>query len=224
MRRTYRLVGLGLAVLAAYTLTALPASAGTADDEAQFVSMINSLRAQKGLPALQVDAELTAIARSWAGSMAQAGDISHNPNFASWVSQDWVKLGENVGVGPDVAGLHQAFVNSPSHYRNLVDGEFTRVGVGVVRGADGMIYTSHQFMRLRSDSTAVSQPAPAPAPAPEPVAPTPSPVPAPTAGSTPVSASESATGTAAAPAATGTEPPPALDQALTGLRSLDAAA
>jgi hypothetical protein len=237
MRRISRAVGLTVAVLAAWAVMALPAGAGTADDEAQFVSMINSLRASKGLAPLQVDAELTSIARRWAGSMADAGNISHNPNFAGWVTQDWVKLGENVGVGPDVPGLHQAFVNSPSHYRNLVDGEFTRIGVGVVRGADGMIYTAHQFMRLRSDSGAVSAPAPAPDPVVAP-APAPAPPPAPVADVVAPAATPS-TGTTGSAAGTSggsdasdeasaplraVEPPPALDHALTGLRSLDAAA
>ena len=53
--------------------------------------------------------------------MVQAGQISHNPNLGSEVSGDWTKLGENVGVGYDVDGLMQAFINSPAHYKNLVD-------------------------------------------------------------------------------------------------------
>ncbi len=43
----------------------------------------------------------------------------------------------------------QAFINSPAHYRNLVDPVWTHVGVGVTHAADGRIYTTHNFMALR---------------------------------------------------------------------------
>ncbi|HZQ27644.1 MAG TPA: CAP domain-containing protein [Acidimicrobiales bacterium] len=140
------------------------ATASPAAMENDFVSRINALRASKGLGALQVDAELTGIARNWSAKMAQAGTISHNPNFANEVRANWVKLGENVGVGPDVPSLFQAFVNSPHHYENLVDPAFTRVGVGVVVTSKGTVYTAHQFERLASDGGAAA-PAPAAAPA-----------------------------------------------------------
>jgi hypothetical protein len=66
-------------------------------------------------------------------------------------------------MGPDVDGLFQAFVNSPHHYENLVDPAFTRVGVGVAV-ANGMIFTAHEFMALRTTAPP-ARPAPAPAPA-----------------------------------------------------------
>jgi hypothetical protein len=137
------------------------ASASTGSDEAAFVAKINQLRASKGLGQLQVDGQLTGIARNWASHMAAAGGISHNPNLANQVTENWTKLGENVGHGTDVDSLFQAFVNSPEHYRNLVDPAFNYVGVGVVRAADGTMYTSHEFMRL-AGTAAVAAPAPRP--------------------------------------------------------------
>jgi hypothetical protein len=173
------------------------AASGPAGMESEFVARINALRASKGLGALVVDAELTGIARHWAAQMAAAGDISHNPSFGSQVQANWVKLGENVGMGPSVPSLHDAFVRSPHHYVNLVDPAFTRIGVGVVIGRNGTIFTSHQFERLASDDAAaparaVSAPSPARAArsaAPRAAAPSPAPaaaVPAPTAAPKPV--------------------------------------
>ena len=146
------------------------AHASTGSMESDFVARINALRTSKGLAPLKVDSELTTIARRWAGKMAAAGTISHNPNFANEVSADWTKLGENVGMGPDVASVHTAFVKSAHHYANMVDPAFTRIGVGVVVNPDGTLFTSHQFERLASDDAA---PAPAPAPT---AAPAPAPV------------------------------------------------
>jgi hypothetical protein len=161
-----RLVVLVVAVLVvSLGFVAAPASAqtDTASLESEFVAKINALRASKGLSQLEVHPELLALGRSWAGQMAKADQISHNPNLANAVQADWQKLGENVGVGMTVDKLHQAFIDSPAHYKNLVDPVWTHIGVGVVIGKDGAIFTSHQFMQLR-----VSTPTPPTTTAPRP--------------------------------------------------------
>jgi hypothetical protein len=151
----------GLFLALAIPLTAAaPVSADPGSDEAAFVAKINALRASKGLPSLQVDAQLTGIGRSWSIHMANANGISHNPNLAGQVTSNWQKLGENVGVGGDVQSLFDAFVASPEHYRNLVDPDFRFIGVGVVYG-NGRLWTSHEFMTLR---TSVVRTPPAAAP------------------------------------------------------------
>ena len=174
-----------IVALAALVVPALPPAAAATDAaavEAQFVERINGLRVSKGLNRLVVDGELVAVARRWAASMARADRISHNPNLGDQVKSDWVKLGENVGVGMTVARLHDAFVASPTHYKNLVDKDFTHVGVGVVYGRDGAIFTTHQFMRLAGGRMSTqpvpahpSATAPAPAADPEPTPPPPPP-------------------------------------------------
>ena len=158
MRRLVVLV-VALAVVALGFVGA-PASAQTDPPtaEAEFVSAINDLRASKGLGSLTVHPELVALGRSWAGQMAKADQISHNPDLANAVKADWQKLGENVGVGMTVAKLHRAFIDSPSHYKNLVDPAFTHIGVGVVLGRDGAIFTAHQFMQLRTSAATSTAP------------------------------------------------------------------
>ena len=159
-----RLVVLVVAVLVvSLGFVAAPASAqtDTASIESEFVTKINALRASKGLSQLDVHPELLALGRSWAGQMAKADQISHNPNLANAVKADWQKLGENVGVGMSVDKLHQAFIDSPAHFKNLVDPVWTHIGVGVVIGRDGAIFTSHQFMQLRV-STPTAPPTTAP--------------------------------------------------------------
>jgi uncharacterized protein YkwD len=155
--------------------------------ESDFVGRINSLRASKGLNALQVSSPLVGVARGWTDQMVAAGEISHNPNLSGAVAGGWTKLGENVGVGYDVNGLMQAFVASPAHYANLVDPVWTHVGVGVTRAGDGRIYTTHNFMALGGGAppppapptTAPPAPAPKAPAAPAPPAPPPPPPPPP---------------------------------------------
>jgi len=177
VRKVLAGIVLGVLVAAGSLIgTSTPAAAASAGDEAAFVSKINALRQSKGLGSLTVSGELTSIGRSWSERMLANGAISHNPSFPSQVTANWLKLGENVGHGGSVDSLFQAFVNSPAHYKNLVDPEFTHVGVGVVVGPDGSLWTSHQFMRLAAaaapTATRVAS-APKPAAAPRPAAPKP---------------------------------------------------
>ena len=142
--------------------------------ESQFVNRINGLRSSRGLSQLQVSGELVGVARAWTDQMVAAGQISHNPNLASQVSGGWTKLGENVGVGYDVEGLMQAFINSPAHYANLVDPVWTHLGVGVTMAGDGRMFTTHNFMALGGGQPppATTPPLPAAAPSgPPPTAP-----------------------------------------------------
>ena len=230
-------VALVVGALSALVPVALPvatsARAASGDPvamEQQFVSRINGLRSSKGLGGLTVDAELTGIARRWAANMARAGGISHNPSLASQVTENWVKLGENVGMGPDVDSLFTAFVQSPHHYANLVDPAFTRVGVGVVLTADGTIYTAHEFMSLAGASqvtSAPAQPRPAPAPVRRPAPPAAAPAravrPAVAAAPPPAPVSPPQPGPVAAPPAQPIEvlPTPHAVQSLEVLRSFD---
>ena len=123
------LYGLILA-LALSSLFPAAAHADTAVDEAAFVAKINGLRGTLGLAPLQVNANLTAKARTWSAGMAAAGKIWHS-SLSDGITENWMKLGENVGMGGSVDGLHKAFVNSPHHYENLVDPAFGYVGIGI---------------------------------------------------------------------------------------------
>ncbi len=144
-------------------------SAGAADSAAasQLISLTNSLRASRGLPALQSNGALTAKAEAWAQNMANTGVLAHSV-LADGAPGEWIHLGENVGRGGDVNGIHNAFVASASHLKNLVDPGFRYVGIGVV-SINGGIYVSEVFMQTDSQP-AVSSPAPtagAPSPSPQ---------------------------------------------------------
>ena len=152
-RSVARLVGL-LAALALIAGLALPAVAGAADGRVgDYVGRINGLRSSVGVQPLQVDGELTAAAQACAERMAASNTLSHSPDITSGITQQWLKVGENVGVGPDVATIFAAFVASPHHYENLVDPAFNRVGVGVADGG-GRQWTCHRFMEVAGPSPA----------------------------------------------------------------------
>lgn len=126
----------------------LPTSALAAVDpvsaETQFVGLINQERTARGLQPLAVHADLVTAARDQASAIDAAGYLFHNPDLGS-VTDGWTKLGENVGYGGSVTGLHAAFMNSPDHRANILDPAYTHVGVGVV--VDGStLWVAEVFM------------------------------------------------------------------------------
>ena len=132
-----------------------------AAEEGRFVELINAERVKGGLTPLVPMPELVSVGRDWSKVMLtqSAGSdsclISHNPALATKITMNWRRLGENVGCGDvDVDFLHQKFVNSPPHYKNIMDPTFDSIGIGIVYDGDVMFVTQ-QFMDLR-DATATT--------------------------------------------------------------------
>ena len=138
-----------------------PAFAASSPSSAeQFIADINALRAQVGVGALSESSALDSIAAGWTVHLESVGTLSHNPNLAASAPSNWRVLGENVGAGPNVADLQQAFTNSPEHYANMVNSSYNQVGVAVQIDSRGVMWVTEDYMDL---------PAPTPAAAPAPV-------------------------------------------------------
>lgn len=151
MRNVWRSMVGAVAIAVSVTLVApapAPAVADTAAHEAAFVSKLNDLRASKGLRTLKVDTRLTGLGRAWADKLADDGRLSHNMNLPKVAPSTWLVLGENVGTGDDVQSIHNAFVASPGHYKNLLDRRWDSVGIGVVVSG-GRIWVAEQFMATK---------------------------------------------------------------------------
>lgn len=163
-------------------LSAGVAHASTATDEAKFVSLINQERSSRGLRTLVVKSDLVSVARKHSADMAAKGTIWHGDSTPYKIS-GWTIYGENVGMGPTVADLHRAFMDSPDHRANILEKAFNQIGVGVVI-KDGTIFVTEIFVKRGSTTTTTTtttttkktttsrttSTAPKPAPAPKPVA------------------------------------------------------
>ena len=142
-----------IAALAFGILSALasPASA-LSSEESRFVTLHNNARSSRGIAKLSVQSDLTTVARRHSGRMAAKGTIWHNPNLANEVGGNWTVLGENVGMGPDVDSLFQAFMDSTGHRANILDKDYNQFGVGVVI-KEGTIYVTVVFAHRSSTSS-----------------------------------------------------------------------
>lgn len=118
---------LGAVAAAAALVGAAPAGA-TTTREARLVQRINHARAQHGLPALRLDAQLSAAARSHATSMAAQRLLFHTAAFPCC----WDAMAENVATGFTVRGVHRSLMASALHRHNILDRRMRQVGVGVI--------------------------------------------------------------------------------------------
>ena len=150
-RITLALTTLALALAAVLTgaLTAAPAGATTAEDS--LTARLNGARSDHGVPSLATRSDLVAVARAQATRMADSGTLYHNPNLTTDVT-NWRWVGENVGYGPDVQTVHVAFMNSDGHRANILDTDYTEVGVGVVERGD-RVWVAEVFRRPQTVTT-----------------------------------------------------------------------
>jgi peptidoglycan hydrolase-like protein with peptidoglycan-binding domain len=67
-------------------------------------------------------------------------------------------VGENVGYGPDALTVHAAFMNSAPHRANILDRDYTEVGIGAVT-VNGRVWVAEVFrrpMRVTTSSVRVT--------------------------------------------------------------------
>jgi hypothetical protein len=131
VRKTVVAAAVSISALGATLALATPALASSN----AMVAATNASRSAAGLPALQENSQLDAVAQGWANKLAATQVLAHNPSLSSQIT-GWSTIGENVGMGADVATLEQAFMASPAHKANILSGAFTQVGVGSASSTD----------------------------------------------------------------------------------------
>lgn len=123
--------------------------------ESQMFQLMNAERAANGLGAYTYDASLSRLARIRGHQMIDQGYFGHRDPFGFTM---YVELLNHFGFGFRFAGENlvmngysydvsaslavEGLMNSPTHRANMLNGNFTRVGVGeVTDGAGGHYYT-----------------------------------------------------------------------------------
>ncbi|ABO66674.1 MULTISPECIES: CAP domain-containing protein [Geobacillus] len=120
--------------------------------EQQVVELTNKERAKHGLPALQVDLALSKVAREKSRDMAVNNYFSHNsPTYGSPFEMmkkfgiSYTAAGENIAKGQRTPQeVVNAWMNSEGHRANILNKNFTHIGVGFEE--NGYIWTQ-QFIR-----------------------------------------------------------------------------
>ena len=167
MRRLVAAFAVAATAVVGSAALATPALASSASD---LGAATNAARGAAGLPALALDAQLTAVAQGWANQLAAAGTLSHNPALRTQVT-NWNVLGENVGMAGDIPSVQAAFMASPGHRDNILDPRFTQMGVASATSTNASCGCQVLWVVVdfRHPVSAAAVAAPAPKPVPKPV-------------------------------------------------------
>ncbi len=129
--------------------------------EQQLVDQLNQSRAQAGLPPLKIDDRLVQAAREHSQRMAETRTLSHvlsgEPGVADRIAATGLhfnRSGENVGYNSDFNGLHSGWMHSPPHRANILNPDYTLVGIGVARGSDGVYWATQDFAHGTAERSA----------------------------------------------------------------------
>lgn len=160
--------------------------------ERQMLELINQERATAGLNPVKLNTLLNDSSEDHSKWMIGTDEFSHTGQGGSTATErmraadypfegSW-SSGENIawqsergaeGIADDVAQLHQSLMESPGHRANILNPDFTEIGIGIERGEfdgfDGVVVTQN-FARTDGDTSASVEPD---------VTPTPDPVPTP---------------------------------------------
>ena len=108
------------------------------------VELANGDRAQNQLSMLVVNPLLVKAAQEKADDMAKNGYFAHTSPFDSaknpwfWfkgAGYDFVYAGENLAVNfSDSVDVNGAWMNSPGHRANILNGKFTEIGIATAKG------------------------------------------------------------------------------------------
>lgn len=134
--------------------TAAPAHSAPAQTSSQLsayeqkvVDLTNQERAKNGLPALKVDLALSKMARDKSKDMQANHYFDHtSPTYGSPFDMmkkygiSYTAAGENIAMGQKTPEeVVNAWMNSEGHRRNILNSNFTYIGVGYV--AEGNYWT-----------------------------------------------------------------------------------
>lgn len=133
----------------------IPSLGETKSMETEVVRLVNIERANNGLAPLKENWELSRVARFKSNDMITKNYFSHtSPTYGDPFKMmtsfglKYSYAGENIAMGQKTPKeVVQAWMNSPGHRSNILNKNFTEVGVGVSKDTNGAPYWTQMFIR-----------------------------------------------------------------------------
>jgi uncharacterized YkwD family protein len=121
--------------------------------EQQMVDLVNKERTSLDLKTLSVDMRLVKAARMKSMDMIKNNYFGHqSPVYGS--PSDLMKsqgisyrtMGENLAGNSSVNGAHTSLMNSPGHRANILNVDYTKIGIGIIEGGPYGLMISQEFL------------------------------------------------------------------------------
>ena len=113
--------------------------------QSQVLTEMNADRTANRLSALRTQADAQKKAQAWAEKLARENTLYHS-NLPDGIHVRWCSLGENVGYGPDVPTIEDAYMKSPGHRANILNTKWNGAGVGVATNGK-RVFTVQVFIK-----------------------------------------------------------------------------
>ena len=134
---------------------AIPAQAPGRAFEQEVIRLVNEERAKAGLKPLTENWELSRVARFKSEDMATKKYFYHtSPTYGSPFTMmknfgiRYSYAGENIAYGQkSAAEVMKGWMNSPGHRQNILNSNYTQIGVGYVQNSNGTPYWTQMFIR-----------------------------------------------------------------------------
>ncbi|WP_081412317.1 CAP domain-containing protein [Tuberibacillus calidus] len=122
--------------------------------EKQVVELTNQERTKRGLKPLAIDPQLSKMARDKSADMRDHHYLSHqSPTYGSPFDMmkkygiSYTTAGENIAAGQTTPEeVVQAWMNSEGHRANILNPNYTAIGVGYVKGGSYGSYWTQDFI------------------------------------------------------------------------------
>jgi len=120
-------------------------------DKALLLSLINQERAVYGLSQLSLNEDLSSLAKSHAQDMIQNDYFAHinqaglSPNDRAIAAGFGMYIGENLANSTSTEYSHYALMRSAIHRDNILQSDWTRVGLGIAVTDAGQYYVVQEF-------------------------------------------------------------------------------
>ncbi|WP_306472748.1 CAP domain-containing protein [Streptomyces sp. sk226] len=113
------------------------------------VTRVNTLRAANGCPQLATDPRLTRVAQRHSADMAARDYFGHTDSAGRDMGErveatgyDWSAVGETIATGTrDPAAVVEEWRASPGRDQDILNCDFTHVGVGIADSPRGPYWT-----------------------------------------------------------------------------------
>ncbi len=123
--------------------------------ENQVVALVNRERTNRGLRPLAANWQLARVARIKSQDMRDRRYFSHqSPTYGSPFQMmrsfgiSYTSAGENIAAGQKTAAdVMRGWMNSPGHRQNILNPQFTQIGVGYAKGGSYGTYWTQMFIR-----------------------------------------------------------------------------
>jgi uncharacterized protein YkwD len=133
------------------------------DTERELFDLLNHERAAQNLSALKWDDALFKAARQHALLMLNLNSLEHHLPGEPALDERLAAAGsrfsfvaENIAIGKDSNTIHNGWMNSPGHRKNILNPRITAVGIAAVRGTGG-IFAVQDFSQAFANLTAEQQ-------------------------------------------------------------------